>query len=366
MGGIRDVRIGIVGLGRLGMKHAENLAFRIRGARLEAACALEPDRVQAVCRDWGVPRGYARFEDLLADRELDAIFVASSSAEHCAQVRSALDAGRHVFCEKPLGVTLEECRAAEEAVARNPGRVFLLGFMRRYDASYRRAKTLIDAGRIGKPILFRGYSVDPESAIEGAIRFAPSSGGQFMDMSVHDIDLARWMLGAEATTIFAAGGCYAHPEFAAHGDGDNLAAFARFDSGAMAFFLAGRTAAHGYDVETEIIGTLGTLRIASVPQKDLVEILDTHGAVRECSQSFLERFEAAYLAEAQEFVDGIREGRRPAVTVQDGTRATEVAFAATRSFRQDELVRLTPAAAPGSAPGLTPGLTPGSTPRRSA
>ncbi len=337
--GMQEVRVGIVGLGRLGMKHAENLAFRVPGARLEAACALEPDRVEHV-QGWGVPRGYTRFEDLLADRDLDAIFIASSSGEHCRQIGAALDAGRHVFCEKPLGISLEECRAAEEAVARNPSRVFMLGFMRRYDASYRRAKSLIDEGKIGTPILFRGYSVDPESAIQGAIRFAPTSGGQFMDMSVHDIDLARWMLGGEASTIFAAGGCYAHPEFAASGDGDNLAAFARFDTGAMAFFLAGRTAAHGYAVETEIIGTRGTLRIASVPQKDLVEILDERGVVRECSQSFLERFEAAYLAESQEFVDCIRQGRRPQVTVQDGTRATEVAFAATRSFQTDELVRL--------------------------
>jgi myo-inositol 2-dehydrogenase/D-chiro-inositol 1-dehydrogenase len=335
-----EVRIGIVGLGRLGMKHAENLAFKVRGARLEAACALEPDRVQAVRRDWGVPRGYTRFEDLLADKGLDALFIASSSGEHCRQVCAALDAGFHVFSEKPLGISLEECRAAEEAVARSRSKVFLLGFMRRYDASYAHAKTLIDAGHIGTPILFRGYSIDPESAIEGAIRFAPTSGGQFLDMSVHDIDLARWMLGAEATTIYAAGGCYAHPEFAASGDGDNLAAFVRFDTGAMAFFLAGRTAAHGYVVETEIIGTRGTLRIAAVPQKDLVEVLDSRGVVRECSQSFLERFDAAYLAEAQEFVDCIRSGRRPVVTVQDGTRATEVAFAATRSFREDQLIRL--------------------------
>jgi myo-inositol 2-dehydrogenase/D-chiro-inositol 1-dehydrogenase len=337
---MNEIRIGIVGLGRLGMRHAENIAFRLVGARLEAACALEAERVQKVSREWGVPRGYTRFEDLLADRGLDAVFIASSSGEHCRQISAALAAGFHVFCEKPLGISLEECQAAEEAVARNPDKVFMLGFMRRYDASYRRAKELIDKGHIGKPILFRGYTVDPEAAIEGAIRFAPSSGGQFLDMSVHDIDLARWLLGAEATTVFAAGGCYAHPEFAASGDGDNLAAFVRFDTNALAFFLAGRTAAHGYVVETEIIGTKGTLRVASVPRKDQVEILDARGVVCECSQSFLERFEAAYLAEAQEFVDCIRQGRKPLVTVQDGTRATEVAFAATRSFRTDELVRI--------------------------
>jgi len=334
------VRIGIVGLGRLGAKHAENIALRTAGAELAAVCALEPERVKRAQEEWGVPRGYARFEDMLGDDGLDAVFVASSSAEHCRQIGLALDAGFHVFSEKPLGVSIEECEEAERAVARHPDRVFLLGFMRRYDASYRRAKKLIDEGYIGRPILFRGYSVDPESAIEGALRFAPTSAGQFMDMSVHDIDLARWMLGAEAVSVYAAGACYAHPEFAASGDGDNLAALVRFDNEAMAFFLAGRTAAHGYNVETEIIGTRATLRVASVPQADLVERIDERGVVRECSQGFLERFGAAYLAEAQEFVQCIQEGKKPSVGVHDGTMATRLAFAATESFRKDEVVRL--------------------------
>ncbi len=334
------VRIGIVGLGRLGIRHAENLAVRTPGAVLAAVCALEPDRVARARADWGVPRGYASFEDMLEDRELDALFIASSSGSHCRQIEQALDGGFHVFCEKPLGVTMEECAQAERAVARNPQRVFMPGFMRRYDASYLHAKKLIDEGYIGRPILFRGYSVDPESAIEGAIRFAPTSGGQFIDMSVHDIDLARWMLGGEAVSVYAAGGCYAHPEFAAHGDGDNLAALVRFDNEGMGFFLAGRTAAHGYNVETEIIGTRATLRIAAVPQADLVELIDERGVVRQCSQGFLERFGAAYLAEAREFVECIQEGRKPQVSVHDGTMATKVAFAATESFRKDEVVRL--------------------------
>lgn len=337
---MKKVRIGMVGLGRLGMKHAENIAFRISGAELGAVCALEPERVDLARRQWAVPRGYADFQAMLGDTELDAVLVASSSAAHCRQIEQALEAGFHVFCEKPLGVTLEECVQVENAVRRHPDRTFMLGFMRRFDPSYRRAKKLIDEGYIGRPILFRGYSVDPESAIEGAIRFAPSSGGQFLDMSVHDIDLARWMLAGEATTVYATGGCYAHPEFAAYGDGDTLAALVRFDNGAMAFFLAGRTAAHGYAVETEIIGTRASLRIANVPQKDLVELMDERGVVRECSQSFLERFESAYLAEVQEFVDCIREQRTPQASVHDGTMATKVAFAATRSFREEQIIRI--------------------------
>ena len=333
------VRIGIVGLGRLGIRHAENLAVRTPGATLAAVCAMEPERVARAQADWGV-RGYARFDDMLEDRGLDALFIASSSGSHCRQIEQALGAGFHVFCEKPLGITIEECLRAEAAVAAAPARVFMPGFMRRYDSSYLHAKRLIDEGSIGRPVLFRGYTVDPESAIDGALRFAPTSGGQFIDMSVHDIDLARWMLGAEAVSVYAAGGCYAHPEFAAYGDGDNLAALVRFDNEAMGFFLAGRTAAHGYNVETEIIGTRATLRIASVPQADLVERIDERGVVRECSQGFLERFGAAYLAEAQEFVQCIQEGRKPSVGVHDGTMATRLAFAATESFHNDEVVRL--------------------------
>ena len=152
--------------------------------------------------------------------------------------------------------------------------------------------------------------------------------------SAHDIDLARWFMGSDPKTIFAAGGCYAHPEFAQFKDGDNVAAFMQLQNDSMAFLFAGRTAPHGYNVETEIIGTKGILRIATVPQKNMVEILDEHGVRKECSQDFLERFGDAYLNEMNEFVSCINEGRKPEVTVYDGTKCTDVAAVSTsRSTR---------------------------------
>lgn len=338
---MKKVRFGIVGLGRLGIQHAENIAFRTPGAELHAVCALETEVLDRVRHQWGVSCTYTDYSEMLKNKDLDAIFISSPSAQHCTQIAQALDAGFHVFSEKPLGVSMEECLIAEAAVEKHPDKVFMLGFMRRFDPSYKYAKEMLDAGEIGKPILFRGYSVDPETAIEGAIRFAPSSGGQFLDMAVHDIDLARWFLGAEAKSIFAIGGCYAHPEFAQYQDGDNCAALMQFDNNTMAFFLAGRTAPHGYWVETEIIGTKGALRIGSVPQKNMVEILDSHGVRKECSQNFLERFEQAYLYELHEFVDCILTGKKPGVTVQDGTKSTRIAYAATESFREGKLVELT-------------------------
>ena len=166
------------------------------------------------------------------------------------------------------------------------------------------------------------------------------SGGQFIDMAVHDIDLARWFMASDPKTIFAIGGCYAHPEFGQFKDGDNVSALMHLQNDSMAFLFAGRTAPHGYNVETEIVGTKGTLRIASVPQKNMVEILDEHGVRKECSQDFIERFGEAYLNEMNEFISCINEGRKPEVTVYDGTKCTEIAYKCKEAFESNELVRM--------------------------
>jgi myo-inositol 2-dehydrogenase/D-chiro-inositol 1-dehydrogenase len=157
-------------------------------------------------------------------------------------------------------------------------------------------------------------------------------------MAVHDIDLARWFTGSEPETVYAIGGCYAHPEFAAYKDGDNVSCLMRFRNNTMVFLFAGRTAPHGYNVETEIIGTKGILRIASVPQKNLVEVLDEQGVRKECSVNFLERFDTAYVNEVQEFVNCIIDGRKPEVSVYDGTRVSEIAYTCKAAFEQETLL----------------------------
>lgn len=337
---MKKIKIGAVGLGRLGYQHAENIAFKMPDAELIALCDSNETKLKEVASAWGIYYTYTNYDDMIANKELDAVVITSPSHLHTVQIAKALEAGLHVFSEKPLGTSVEECKIAEEAVERYPNLVFMLGFMRRYDPSYVYAKEKIKSGEIGKPILFRGYSQDPESCIAGAIAYAGHSGGQFIDMAVHDIDLARWFLESEPKSIFAIGGCYAHPEFGQYKDGDNVSALMQFENDSMAFIFAGRTAPHGYNVETEIIGTKGTLRIASVPQKNLVEILDEHGVRKECSQDFLERFGAAYVAEINEFVDCIKTGKKPEVTVYDGTKTTEIAYKCKEAFESNELIRL--------------------------
>jgi myo-inositol 2-dehydrogenase / D-chiro-inositol 1-dehydrogenase len=337
---MKNIRIGMVGLGRLGRQHAENIAFRTPGAELAAVCSVVPAELERARAEFPFATPYAGYGEMLKDANLDAVFLCTPSGLHCEQIEAGLEAGYHVFCEKPLGVNVAECERIEGVVARHADQVFMLGFMRRYDDSYAYARKQIDAGRIGKPFLVRAYGLDPEYLVEGALRFAPTSGGIFLDMAVHDIDLANWYMGGEPDTVYAIGGAFAHPEFASFGDCDNACAMLQYKNGGMAMIYVGRTAAHGYHVETEIVGTEGALRVSPTPQKNLVQILGHDGALQECVGGFLERFKAAYLNELHEFVRCIREGRQPDVTVQDGTLATRIAFAATEAYRERRIVRI--------------------------
>lgn len=333
-----NIRFGMAGLGRLGYRHAENIAFKTPGAELAAVCSIVPEELARAAGSFPNAARYADYDEMLRHEGLDAIFLCTPSALHVAQIEAALNAGYHVFSEKPLGVTVAECEHAERVVAAHPNQVFMLGFMRRYDPPYAYARKLIDEGRIGKPFMVRAYGLDPEALVAGAIRYAPHSGGIFLDMAVHDIDLANWYLGGTPASVWAIGGAFVHPEFGAIGDCDNACAMFQYQDGGMAFLYVGRTAPHGYHIETEIIGATGTLRVSPVPQKNLVQIFNGDGVLQECVGGFLERFEVAYLAELHEFVACIREGRKPDVRAEDGTAATRIAFAATESYRERRIV----------------------------
>jgi myo-inositol 2-dehydrogenase / D-chiro-inositol 1-dehydrogenase len=328
------LRIGIAGLGRLGKRHAHNLAFRVRGARLVAACSLVPAELDWARRELGLTALFGDFEAMLASGALDAAFLVSSSSAHAAQAVKALGRGLHVFTEKPMGVSLAECAEVERAAAARPGQVFFVGFVRRFDPSYARAKRLIEEGAIGEPFLVRSQTVDLDEYAPFQVAFLPSSGGIFLDMNVHDIDLARWFLGAEVESVHAMGGSFVHPAFGAAGDADNTVALARFAGGKLAVLSASRTAFHGHDTHTEITGSRGILKVGMTPASSRVEIFDAGGARVECAKDFYERFSEAFLAEAQEFVDCALTGRKPSITARDGTKATEVGFALTDSFRR--------------------------------
>ena len=199
----------------------------------------------------------------------------------------------------------------------------MLGFMRRYDPSYAYAKKQIDSGVIGTPYLVKATGLDPE-AVAG----------------IHDIDLMRWFLGSEAEEVYALGATFKHPEFRQAGDDETGLAVFRFKNGGMGTIHVGRTCPYGYHVETEIVGTEGTLRISAVPEKNLTRVYGPGGVRAECVASFPERFREAYLLEMQEFVDCVRTGRKPGTTVYDGVRSTAVGYATTEAWRTGRPVKI--------------------------
>jgi len=337
---MKNIKIGIAGLGRLGKVHADNLAFHIPGAQLTAACSIVQPELDFARDSLGVTDLYTDFDEMLKNADMDAVAIVTTSGLHCTQIKAALDAGKHVFTEKPLGVDLEECLMAEKAVAAHPDRIFFLGFMRRYDPSYVYAKKKIEEGAIGKPYLVKAVGIDPESAVQGSIKFAATSGGLFIDMASHDVDLMRWFLGSEPTEVYALGATFKHPEFTAAGDNETGCALYQFANGAMASLHVGRTAPYGYHIETEIVGTEGTIRISPVPEKNLTMIYDKNGACTECVSGFPERFAEAYRLEMAEFINCVRENRKPDISVHDGTRATQITFATTASFKNHRVEKI--------------------------
>ena len=335
------LHVGITGLGRMGRRHAENLAQRVPRADLVAACSPVAHELAWASASLGVKRLYREYEDLLADSGVDAVFLVTPTSLHAAQIVQALHAGKHVFCEKPLSLDLADCKRVAIEAAKLPKLKVMIGYGRRFDPSYRDAYDKIQAGVIGSPFLVRSQNLDMNDPSGFFVRFAPTSGGIFLDCTVHDIDLSRWLLGNPTPVrVFATGVVAIHQGLSEFGDVDNGVATCEFGDGKMACYYASRTMAHGHETLTEIFGTGGRLTIGHNPRLNRVDIADAYGVRNECTPTFYERFEDAFLLEAQAFVDVVRGDLPPPLTLADATEATRIGIAVTESLRSRKMVEL--------------------------
>ena len=332
------LNIGIVGLGRMGQRHAEQLALRTRGARLVAACSpTESERAWAQ-RELGVAAVYDDFTALLRDPQVQAVAIVTPTTLHAEQTIAALEAGKHVFVEKPLALDVATCERVEAVARQHPELVAMVGFVRRFDPHYQEAKAQIDAGRVGRPFLVRSQTCDMNDPDGFFVRFAPTSGGIFLDCSVHDIDVARWMLGnPKALRVFASGTIALHPGLAACGDVDNGLAIVEFEGGAKAQFYASRTLAHGHETSTEVIGTAGSVSVGTGAHRDRVQSRDAAGVHHRVLVDFVERFGEAFQREMAAFVAACCGEAPSPLTLSDATEATRIGVAITRSLKSGQV-----------------------------
>ena len=317
--------VAVVGAGRMGRRHAENLAAnpdcRVRWIVDPADSARQ--LAASLQAQWAPDLSTA-----LAAGDALAVVIATPTTLHAAAIRAALGAERAVFCEKPLLVDLEASAQLAREI-RDSGLYFQMGFMRRYDPAYAEAHRAVRAGELGRLRQVLAISRDPSPP---PASYLATSGGIFLDLGIHDIDLVRWLSGEEVTRATALGNVGDTAYIGDLGDAEEAAALLELSGGCLAAVLGSRTSRYGYDIRTELWGTGGSL-VAGYLRAPAVTRLGPEGIAAATVSGFLERFAQAYELEMDDFVRRVREGLPPPATAEDAVAGARVAEACLRSLR---------------------------------
>lgn len=335
---MRKLGIGVLGVGEMGKRHAENLRSRVPEARLVAVADASTERARQVAAELEVEHSDSSLEELLERKDLDAVLIATPDRFHAQAVEMAARAGKDILCEKPLALNLADAHAALRAVSEAGSRL-QIGFMRRYDPAYRAAMKRVEAGEIGVPVIFKSVGRDKDAPPLAAYQ-ANVNGMVFYNNTIHDFDLARWLVRDEITEVHAYTTVAIRPEVAQYGDVVASVVNLQYRQGAIGNVESYVQAVYGYDVRTEIVGSQGSILIGSLQQTPAV-FLTARGGEQVLADHFLARFRDAYLAEVQDFVQSILNDRAPSVSGEDGLRALAIAVAAENSHRQSKPVRVT-------------------------
>lgn len=334
---MNELRIAVVGVGRMGLTHAENLAHRVRGAKLVAVTTSDQQRATEAQKCCGNVAVYSSLDGLLAAGEVDAVCISSSTSAHADNVALCAAAGLDIFCEKPLALTLADCDRAI-AAAEQSGVKLMIGHVRQFDAGHLEAQRYIESGAIGKPLVFRSISGDvnppPPSFANPAV-----SGGLIADAMYHDLYLSRWLMNDEVGRVYAEGEALVDPAIGAVGDVDNAIVSLRFSRGALGTMFVSRTTRYGHDLRVEVIGDEGAVHIGRFRQTP-VRLLDRNGVHHDMPFTTPERLGEAFVTEMQAFVDCVLGDTESPVTGLDGRVTLAVGIAATHSMHQSVPVEL--------------------------
>lgn len=331
-----SINIGVIGAGRIGRIHAQTIATRIPGANLAAVCDVDAEAARAL----GAQYDTAVFTDpqpLIEDPTIDAVAICAATDTHAPLIKQAAAAGKDIFCEKPIAIdlpTIDDALAAAERA----GVKLQVGFNRRFDPSFKAAREIIDAGKVGEPRVVRITSRDPAPP---PLAYLKVSGGLFMDMTIHDFDMARFLVDSDITEVYAVGGALVNPDIAEQADDIDTAVITlRYANGAICTIDNCRETSYGYDQRVEWFGSKGRLVVGNhTPHQAVYTDADgVHGA--KPLYFFLERYMDAYIAEMIAFVDALEKNTAPPVTGQDARVPAVIGRAAWQSVREGRPVKL--------------------------
>ncbi|KAF2730002.1 NAD(P)-binding protein [Polyplosphaeria fusca] len=340
---VRRLRIAVSGLGRMGARHANHFLHRTPRASLVAAFSPDPKEIEwarEYLEPWGV-KLYTDYDEMLRHENLEAVCVATATTVHAEQTIKAIEAGKHVLCEKPLSTKLDVSEKVLAIARAHPHLKVMCGFSRRFDSSYLSAHASTTSGAIGRPTILRSQTCDKHDPSGFFVSYAQYSGGIFVDCNIHDIDLALWFFAPPASpsrfprvkSVVAVGVTALEPGLKEHGDVDNGVGVVEFHGGQIAYFYSSRMNAPGQHDMTEIIGTKGKLVVNANPATGLLESHGPNGISREIPQTYYDRFEMAFVEEARQFADAVLDGTEVPVGMEGSVEAVRIGVALQESLR---------------------------------
>lgn len=327
------LRVGLLGAGRIAGVHATAISAH-SGSTLVAVSDFIPENADRLAAQFNCEARSSKA--IIADQSIDAVLIATSTDTHSGLIEAATSAGKAVFCEKPVDLSLQRAQACQKIASAN-GKPVMIGFNRRFDPSFAALKAAVDAGEIGKPELLSITSFDPAPP---PVAYVKVSGGLFRDMMIHDFDMANFIMGAAPTSVTAVGSSIVDPQIGLAGDIDTAVVTLAYADGRIAVIKNSRRAAYGYDQRVELLGSEGLLQAQNMLENTVVKSTSAGVIGAKPTYFFLQRYMAAYTAEWAAFVAALKDGTQMPVTLDDGVAALAMAEAAALSLKNGGPVRL--------------------------
>ncbi len=327
--------VGVIGAGRIGKVHTQSILNFIPDVKVKYVADIFEGS-----REWVDKLGDVTFTNdvgrIFSDAEVKAVLICSSTDTHVKYIIEAAKAKKHIFCEKPVDHDIGRILEARQAIEDN-GVKFQIGFNRRFDHNFRKVKQVIDDGQVGKIYFINITSRDPDAP---PINYVKVSGGMFMDMTIHDFDMARFLAGSEVKEVYAKGAVFVNPEIGAAGDIDSAVIILTFENGAIATINNCRKAAYGYDQRVEVFGSKGKVEIANDTPSTAV-VSNGEGIISEKPlHFFMDRYTQSYVDEIKDFIDAIANKKETPTNMEDGLKSVEIAYAAKRSLMSSLPVKM--------------------------
>ncbi|PAB58246.1 inositol 2-dehydrogenase [Anaeromicrobium sediminis] len=332
----KKMKVGIIGAGRIGRVHAMSISNYIPEVEIKAVSDIYYPSAEKLAKDLGIPNSYENYQEIINDPEIDAVLVCSSTDTHAQISIEAANMKKHVFCEKPVDLSVEKVEAVLKAVEEN-GVKLQIGFNRRFDHNFRKVKELIKSGDLGDLHIVKITSRDPEPPNP---EYVAVSGGMFMDMTIHDFDMARFLVDSEVEEVYVAAACRVDEKIGEAGDVDTAVITLRFKNGTLCVIDNSRKAVYGYDQRVEVFGSKGKAEVANdTPSTATWSTAD--GVFGEKPKYFfLERYMESFATEIKEFVDAIINDKETPVTGIDGLKPILIGLAAKESVKEGRPVKL--------------------------